>query len=324
MPTGIAEGEGVKTAFRVDFADEAEPVISRADIYYTSDTSGVDTMVVKVSEWIKIDPSKPVIRYRSSDSTSDSGLPIFADPRYKIVYDSAKGTLTIMLKPFPLDYSNPASGDSVRFSWEGVQDKAGNKPGSRAKWTEVLANERVFPPSLEVTNPIVTDITHKAGDKIDGPQFELVARPSTPDGEGVWQTSSQGSGTWIPGTSSYTPRVTGKMENGTVIFIQTNVPTNITVYIYDNIGTFVGQIEREITQEMLDRLPKSPIGMTDVGVLWKGQRQDGRLVSSGIYPIRLLATRKPVEHERARGKSGHYVYNKLVNVGVKLRLENNW
>lgn len=309
---------------RFDIADEAEPVISRADIYYTSDTSGVDTMVVKVSEWIKIDPSKPVIRYRSSDSTSDSGLPIFADPRYKIVYDSAKGTLTIMLKPFPLDYSNPASGDSVRFSWEGVQDKAGNKPGSRAKWTEVLANERVFPPSLEVTNPIVTDITHKAGDKIDGPQFELVARPSTPDGEGVWQTSSQGSGTWIPGTSSYTPRVTGKMENGTVIFIQTNVPTNITVYIYDNIGTFVGQIEREITQEMLDRLPKSPIGMTDVGVLWKGQRQDGRLVSSGIYPIRLLATRKPVEHERARGKSGHYVYNKLVNVGVKLRLENNW
>lgn len=309
---------------RFNIADEAEPVISKANIYYNSDTSGVDTMIIKVSEWIKIDPSKPVIRYRSGDSTSDSGMPIFADPRYAIVYDSVNGTIRIMLKPFPQGYANPASGDSVRFSWEGVQDKAGNQPGSRAKWTEVLANQRVFPPTIEVTNPIVTDITHKAGDKIDGSQFELVARPSTPDGEGVWQTSSQGNGTWVPGTSSYNPRVTGKMENGTVVFIQTNVPTNITVYIYDNIGTFVGQIEREITQEMLDRLPKSPIGMTDVGVLWKGQRQDGRLVSSGIYPIRLLATRKPVDDERAKGKTGHYVYNKLVNVGVKLRLENNW
>lgn len=309
---------------KFNIADEAEPVISKANIYYNSDTAGVDTMVIKVSEWIKIDPSKPVIRYRAGDSTSDSGLPIYADPRYAIVYDSAKGTITVMLKPFPSGYSNPTSGDSVRFSWEGVQDKAGNKPGVQAKWTEIIANQRVFPPVIEVTNPIVTDITHKAGDKLEGSQFELVARPSTPNGEGVWQTSTPGNGTWIPGTSSYNPRVTGKMENGTVIFIQTNVPTNITVYIYDNLGTFVGQIEREITQEMLDRLPKSPIGMTDVGVLWKGQRQDGRLVSSGIYPIRLLATRKPVEDEKAKGKTGHYVYNKLVNVGVKLRLENNW
>jgi len=92
-------------------------------------------------------------------------------------------------------------------------------------------------------------------------------------------------------------------------------------------GVFVGQVSKQITQEMLDALAKvttSRTGMVDVGILWKGQRADGRLVGSGVYPIRLIAYREPVEEERLRGKTGNYIYNQLVNVGVKLRLENNW
>jgi hypothetical protein len=178
----------------------------------------------------------------------------------------------------------------------------------------VVANQRVFPPIIKVSNPIVTDVTKVAAEKIEGPQFEIVARGSTPLNNTPWQHLE--SGGWTPGQSAYLPGT-----SGTVVFIQANVPTTIKLYLYDNMGVFVGTITQFVSQEMLDQLPKSPIGMTDVGVLWKGQGVDGRLVASGVYPIRLMALREPVAEEKAMGKVGTYIYNRLVNVGVKLRID---
>ncbi|MEK7391966.1 MAG: hypothetical protein AAB214_05300 [Fibrobacterota bacterium] len=314
---------------RFNISDKAEPVIVSAKLRLTSDTSSVDTLVLKVSEWIGVDPTKIVLRYRNSGDLSDSGVAIRPDPRYKPVYDSAKGTLTLILTPFPAGYSNPISGDSLRLSWDGVVDKSGNAPGTKAKWTQVLANIRVYPPTIHVTNPILESFA-KSGDPIPGPQTEVVGRGSTQDGRNPWNTMNGDS--WTPGTSTYTPGVgpngpgTGSIQDafGTVVFIQTNVPTTIKLYIYDIVGTYVGKVSQYISQDMLDRLAKtsnSRTGMVDVGILWKGQREDGRLVASGIYPIRLLALREPVEEEKAAGKVNNSIYNRLVNVGVKLRLK---
>jgi hypothetical protein len=217
----------------------------------------------------------------------------------------------------------------LRLSWDGVVDKSGNAPGTKAKWTQVLANIRVYPPTIHVTNPILESFA-KSGDPITGPQTEVVGRGSTQDGRNPWNTMNGDS--WTPGTSTYTPGVgpngpgTGSIQDafGTVVFIQTNVPTTIKLYIYDIVGTYVGKVSQYISQDMLDRLAKtsnSRTGMVDVGILWKGQREDGRLVASGIYPIRLLALREPVEEEKAAGKVNNSIYNRLVNVGVKLRLK---
>jgi len=312
-----------------DITDKVEPVITSAKLRLTSDTSSVDTLVLKVSEWVGVDPTKFVIRYRASGDLSDTGVAIRPDPRYKAVYDSAKGTLTLYLTPFPEGYSNPITGDSLRLSWDGVADKAGNSPGPKAKWTQVLANERVYPPSIHVTNPVLESFA-KSGEKIPGDQFEVVGRESTQDGSRPW--SSLDGSDWKSGSNTYTPGVgtngkgNGTQEDyyGTVVFIQTNVPTTIKLYIYDIVGTFVGQVSQYISREMLDRLAKttnSRTGMVDVGILWKGQREDGRLVASGIYPVRLLALREPVAEEKAAGKVNSSIYNRLVKVGVKLRLE---
>lgn len=314
LQAGKSLDSAVYQGGRFDIADSVPPVIETARLRYTSDTSSVDTLVLKISESTRFDLSKLVVRYRPAGTVSDSGYALRPDPDYAAKYDSAKGTLTIYLTPFPIGYSNPASGDSVRLSWEGVSDALGNHPGAKAKWTKVVANQRVFPPIIQVSNPKVTDVSKTAGDKIDGPQFEIVAREATPENNKNWQHLA--SGGWTSGESSYSPGA-----DGTVIFIQANVPTTIKLYLYDNMGVFVGTISQFISQEMLDQLPKSPIGMTDVGVLWKGQGADGRLVASGVYPIRLMALREPVAEEKEMGKVGTYIYNRLVNVGVKLRIE---
>jgi hypothetical protein len=298
--------------------DEVEPVLRSARLRFTSDTSGVDTLVLQVSERIVLDPSKGVVRFRASSDSSDSGYAVFIDPRYKdrIVYDSAKGTITMFLKPFPRGATNPVSGDSMRLSWEGVRDTSGNRPGPVAKWVEVVANERIFPPSLKVTNSMVRGPGY-SGTPVDGPQFEIVARPSTPQGDAHWQRL--GPSGWTPGGSAYTPSLPGSTRGdreGTVIFIQTNVPTTLMFYIYDNLGTFVGQKTEHVTKAMLDQLPRSPIGLVDVGVLWKGQGQDGRLVGTGVYLIRLIAQRDPLPSERGQSAGSNSFFNRIVNVGV--------
>lgn len=312
MLAGASMDSAVYRTSRFDLLDSVPAVIASARLRYTSDTSSVDTLILKLSEPIKFDPSKMPVRLLPEGQTSDSGLAFQAAPGYAIKYDSAKGTITIYLTPFPKGYSNPASGDKVRLV--GVADGSGNLPGVQAKWTPVVANQRVFPPIIRVSNPKVEAPTLKAGDPIEGPQFEIVAREATPTNDKPWQ--HLGPGGWKSGSEAYLPG-----SDGTVVFIQANVPTTIKLYLYDNMGVFVGTITRFISQEMLDQLPKSPIGMTDVGVLWKGQGADGRLVASGVYPIRLMALREPVAEEKEMGKVGTYIYNRLVNVGVKLRID---
>ncbi len=314
---------------KFNIQDRVEPVVSSCKLRYTSDTSTVDTLVCRVSEPVTFDPTKSVLRYKSSSEPSDTGIAIIADPRYTMVYDPLKGTITLLLKPFPTGYANPASGDSLRLSLNGVTDPFGNAPGPKTKWVQVLANQRVFPPVIQVSNPVITN-DHYSGQKIPGNPIILVGRESSPDGSKPWASLTP-AGTWIPGSNTYTPGTKGSNpgENlaGTVIFIQTNLPTTIKIYIYDNVGTYVGQAFQYVSQEMLDQLAKqtnAKTGMVDVGILWKGQREDGRLVSSGVYTVRLLAQRDPVDEEKAQGKTTSSIYNRLVNVGVHLRLNKNW
>lgn len=298
--------------------DEVEPVLRSATLRLTSDTAGVDTLVLRVSEPILFDPTQGIARFRPSTDPSKDGHALFLDPRYRdrIVYDSAAGTITLLLKPFPRDASNPVDGDSMRLSWEGVRDTSENRPGEVAKWVEVDANDRVFPPHLELTNPIIRG-PGRSGTQIPGSQFEVVARPSTPQGDVAWQKLSPSG--WTPGTSAYTPSLPGSSRSdreGAVVYLQTNVPTTLQLYIYDNLGTFVGQKSQRITKAMLEDLPRSPIGLVDVGILWKGQDEGGRLVGTGVYLVRLIALRDPRPEDGEAGRSSVMFFNKIVNVGV--------
>jgi hypothetical protein len=315
--------------------DRVEPVIVSAVIRYTGDTSSVDTMTIVFSENVKIDSTKFLLQSKHAGSTGDSGSVVM--PVY-FKYDSATKTLTVYLRPVPdRDTVNPGVGDSLRLTLA-VTDLLGNSPQKVAKWTSVTGNTRIFPPSVNLSNSILSN-DNKVGDPVvdesGQPQttLPLVTRWAQPGNDGDWKlvnpdgTTKDLGTAYKPGTADYNTDRGGK--TGTVIFVPTNVPLQLTLYIYDNVGTYVTSQRQEITQAMIDgalkNLPndstKSSIGLVDFGMRWMGQDAKGRQVASGIYPARLIAYRNPTAQEKAAGTVNSLMYNRLVRVGVKLKIQ---
>jgi hypothetical protein len=315
--------------------DKVAPVIVSAVMRYTSDTSTVDTLRITFSENVKLDTALILSQFKHSGNSSDTGtsvLPVW------LGYDSATKVLTVYLRPVPSgDTLNPGVGDSLRLTFA-VQDLVGNSPQTVAKWTVITGNRRVFPPIVTLSNPIVSNGNH-AGDPVKDPTtnlpattLPLVVRPSEPGNTGDWQILSpngtvKGTGTsYKPGQPDYN----ALGSQGTVIFVQTNVPLNLTLYIYDNMGVYVTSVSQDITQAMLDQAEAamassgillSKVGMVDVGLAWYGQDANGRQVASGIYPSRLIAYRNPTPEEKADGQTSPLMYNHLVRIGVKLSVK---
>jgi hypothetical protein len=313
--------------------DRVPPVIVSAVLRYTSDTSSVDTLKVVFSENVKLDLAQILSQFKHPGSSSDTGTSVLP---IAIKYDSATKVLTVYLRPVPTgDTLNPGVGDSLRLTFA-VQDLAGNAPQTVAKWTVVTGNRRVFPPIVTLSNPIITNGNH-AGDPVEDPTtgkpqitLPIVVRPSEPGNTGDWQVLGS-DGKLSPAGTSYKPGqsdYSAAGSQGTVVFVQTNVPLNLTLYIYDNVGTYVTSVSKDITQALLDQAEQamaqsgtllSKVGMVDIGILWKGQDADGKQVASGIYPTRLIAYRNPTPEEKADGQVSPLMYNHLVRIGVHLK-----
>ena len=314
--------------------DRVAPVIVSAVLRYTSDTASVDTLKITFSEYVKkLDLTQILSQFKHPGSPSDTGTSVL--PVSRPVFDSATKVLTVYLRPVPAgDTLNPGVGDSLRLTFV-VQDLAGNSPQTLAKWTIVTGNRRVFPPIVTLSNPIITSGNH-AGDPVKDPTtgqpqitLPVVVRPSQPGNTGTWQVLGN-DGTLTPTGTSYKPgqadySTTG--SQGTVVFVQTNVPLNLTLYIYDNVGTYVTSVGQDITQAMLDQAEQamaqggillSKVGMVDIGIRWEGQDANGKQVASGIYPTRLIAYRNPTPEEKADGQTTPLMYNHLVRIGVHL------
>lgn len=310
--------------------DKVAPVIVSATERYTSDTSLVDTLKIVFSE--KIDVASILnsiwISSKTAGDTSSTGTAVKA---LAYVYDSATKTLTLYMRPFPVsvDTVNPQVNDSVRIRI-GVTDLSGNASQTDAKYTVVTGNKRIFPPVPTLSNAIVTPASENAqsGDILknpDGsvsPTFDVVVRPSSPDNSAVWETLNPDGTTTSTGTTydpSHTADYGSVGHTGTVFYVSTNVPLEIKLYIYDLVGIYVASQSVNIDSTILASIKSSKIGMSDVGIRWKGQDASGRLVGTGIYPVRLIASRKTSSDERAEGEANNLMYNKLMKVGVHLK-----
>lgn len=307
--------------------DRVEPVIVSATLQYTSDTSTFDTLKVVFSENVKFDPSSIHLQSKHAGNNGQSGANLV--PVY-FAYDSTTRTATIIMKPFPVRDTNPEVGDSLRIT-ANVYDASGNRPQTIAKWTEVKGNRRVIIPKPNLTNGILTPGAQQSGDIVGPADLPLVIRSSEPTKTGEWLIYDPITGTWKSTGTAYTPGTPGFNENGhqgTVFFVQTNVPVKLTLYIYDLVGTYVTSQVKDITQEMLDKMQEvikasggviSKVGAVDVGIPWLGQDTEGKLVGTGIYPVRLIAYRDPTPEELAAGKVNSLMYNRLMKVGVNLK-----
>ncbi|MBK8802179.1 MAG: hypothetical protein IPN71_09025 [Fibrobacteres bacterium] len=312
---------GADTAIRggaFQISDRVEPVAVEAKLRLTSDTASFDTLIVRYSELVRVDQSKPIFSIRpSGDST---GVGVFVYP-VAMKIDSVNKTIIYFLRPIPGDSSqiNPMDGDWLRLT-NAVTDLNGNTPGAVAKWVKVTGNTREFLPKPTLTNTLVQPPA-KSGTKIEVPDNAIVFRPTEPRGTGSWIRYNPVTGEKLPTEHSNTPKDLRDYSNGgsaaTVFYVTTNVPTKLTIYIYDLVGTFVNTKELDITQKMLDDAPKSSIGLLDAGIQWFGEDVNMRVVGHGIYPTRLIAYRNPSQKEKDAGVVKGSISNTLVKVGVR-------
>lgn len=301
--------------------DAVEPVISEARIGYTSDTTSVDTLTIKFSEHVSLDPNQIELVWQLATGAGDSAVV----NRKTAVWDSVNRTLTFYLKPIPTkadEDNRPEKGDLLRILDNGVvKDLFGNTPKPVAKWTPVTGTRRIFPPKIGLTNSIIkldpSSVTPNSG------VFDPVLRKPTPGKDGAWNTLS-GSGKIGAVTKSYGPN-----SGGTVLYLSTNLPTKLNMYIYDRLGTYVASGALELTQEMLDEMHASTsmagdstgrpstVNMVEAGFRWEGRTTSGRFAATGIYVVRIVAFRGPTPEEQAAGVTGIQVTNYLQNIAVK-------
>lgn len=241
------------------------------------------------------------------------------------VWDSVNRTLTFYLKPIPPkdeEDNRPEKGDLVRILDNGVvKDLYGNTPKPVAKWTPVTGTRRVFPPKIGLTNSIIkldpSKTTPNSG------VFDPVIRKPTPGKDGTWNTVTGG------GKAGSIAGPYGPNSGGTVLYLSTNLPTKLNMYIYDRIGTYVASGFLELTQEMLDEMHASTsmgsdstgrpstVNMVEAGFRWEGKTTSGRFAATGIYVVRIVAFRGPTPEEQAAGVTGIQVTNYLQNIAVK-------
>lgn len=311
---------GSSDTTKFNIRDGVPPVIKDAYLGYTSDTTSLDTLRIRFSEWVDVDVDKFVLVWKLAKGNGDSTLikPV------KIVWDPVTQSMVLLLKPMPggVDADKrPEKGDLVRILDNGaVKDADGNTPEAVAKWTIVTGTRRIFPPVLGVTNSIIKLDPSKVG-------------PGESDLDVVWRKPMPGKDaanatdwTYVDGSGKKLGGAYGPGSNGTLIHLETNVPTSLGIYIYDLAGTFVTAKQVNIKQEDIDRwnaslggdsARASTINMVDVAFVWKGRAANGKFVGTGIYVVRVIAFRGPTPEERALGASGIQATNFLQKIGVK-------
>lgn len=321
-------GTAASDTTRFPLRDGVPAVITDAYLGYTSDTTTVDTLRIRFSEDVSIDIDNFKLVWKLANGSDDSTLitPL------QVIWDSATRTMVLLLEPMPTGDSadnRPEKGDLVRILDNGaVKDASGNTPQSLAKWTEVTGTRRIFPPKVGVTNNMVNLDPSKGGSSV-GDGLPIVWRKPTPG------TSANDADDWsrFDGTVSRGNQLDGSFgqgAGGTIIHIETNVPTSLALYIYDLVGTYVHSKQVNIDQDMIDAMNEavnadsgraSTINMIDIGFYWDGRSAAGDFVGTGIYLFRVVAFRGPTPEEKAKGMEGIQATNYLQKIGVKAKRE---
>jgi hypothetical protein len=120
----------------------------------------------------------------------------------------------------------------------------------------------------------------------------------------------------------------GPGSSSSILYLSTNLPTTISLYVYDLLGTFAASSTLEITQAMLDEFNAqvatddslgrpSTVNMVDVGFRWNTRTGSGAAASTGVYVVRIVAIRRATPEELAAGANNIQVTNYLQNIGVK-------
>lgn len=313
-----AAGAADTAAFPI--RDAVEPVITKAYLGYTSDTTSVDTLVMTFSEDVSIDLENLLLAWKLANESDGREIkPV------SVAWDSVNRTLTFLLEPVQDLEGRPEKGDMIRIVDNGaIKDKFGNTPQKVAKWTKVEGTRRIFAPALGLTNSMIIPDRNLVSNSPTGFQF-VWRKPSSGNPESQLWRSEDLAG-FDPATGE---RISaGPGSSSSILYLSTNLPTTISLYVYDLLGTFAASSTLEITQEMLDQFNAqvaiddslgrpSTVNMVDVGFRWNTRTGSGAAASTGVYVVRIVAIRRATPEELAAGANNIQVTNYLQNIGVK-------
>lgn len=278
------------TPFVID--DGAPPVAMSSEILFGS-FDDPDTVVVVLSEGVFPGPRGLYFLWStdSSGAVDDSSLTM---RRLEPVGD----TVRFLVPRGRDDDRRPVVGDWLRIAEKGGKDGLGNIAGAGSRWVRIGGAPRPFPMDVFLESPM-------QGGEPGGPVFETFARRSSVRS------------VVIP------PSVHGD-KPGTIVWLRTNRPARVHLWVLDRLGTFVAEMEMSLDSSKLGELRKDlmlPGGYRsneaiEIGFHWGGTYMDGKSVGDGVYIVRIFASALRMDDEPMPVQ----VINELFKVGMWSRM----
>lgn len=256
---------------RASFAlrDGVDPIPLGARYRYSADGTTSDTLLVAFSEPLKASATGAWISLgRPSRDSLGAEFAPKSKPRLA----------TSRLATFLVDSLFPAKpGDSLRIAAAGaLSDTSLNVPETLAHWIAIEWGRP--PPALGVgIRKNIVRSPPESHPVSEPPLTALVRDPTTND--------------WNRGENVGAPLPEGLEERfgGPVVRLN-RIPKNLSLYIYDNMGTAV--LDRDLSDlakmEADGLLKRTRRGDYEVWLAWNGKDRLGNAVASGVYTFRVV------------------------------------
>lgn len=272
--------------------DGAPPVALSAEIRFGI-SSDPDTVVVVLSEDVFPGPRGLYFLWSSDSSgaVEDSSMSLQR-------LDPDGDTVRFVVPRTYADDRRPVVGDWLRIAEKGGKDGLGNIVGATSRWVGIGGTPRPFPMDVRLESPM------QAGEP-GGPVFETFACRS-PIRSDVKRPSVHGE------------------KPGTIVWLRTNRPARVHLWVLDRLGTFVAETEMLLDSSNLGDLRrelKLPGGdhsneAIELGFHWGGTDMSGKSVGDGVYVVRIFASALRMDGEPMPVQA----INQLFTVGVWSRM----
>lgn len=259
------------TELRSSFAlrDGVDPIPLRARFRYSADGTTSDTLLVTFSEPVKA---------LATGAWISLGRPSLDSLGSEFAPKTKPRLATNRQAMFLVDSLFPAKlGDSLRIAAGGaLSDTSLNAPETLARWTAIEWGQP--PPSLVVgVRKSLVRAPPEAAPASEPPLTALVRDPTTD--------------AWSRGEDIGAPIPEGLQERfgGPVVRLN-RIPKNLSLYIYDNMGTAV--LDRDLSDlaKMQEQglIKRTRRGDFEVWLAWNGKDRLGHPVASGVYTFRVV------------------------------------
>lgn len=268
--------------------DSVAPVLTSAALHYASQDSFPDTLHVRWSELIET-PSwealSNLVRYKHQGT--ESGLVVLG---HAVDADGLGAQLLLSSATTQL-----RKGDSAAFPVS-ASDTLGNAVTDPTCWVPITFGAR----------PVRVDFSFQTYEEYDE-SWPIRSGSSLQ----VW-VRGRGDDTWLSATDS-TPVPDTLHTVGVTISL--NRILDGAVFLYDNAGTYVASMDLSPIGALYaqGKLPTDASGMYQMKLTWDGRTKEGKLVSSGIYFMRLILKKSSLDD--ADGSSS--VFNRVYKLGIK-------